>query len=65
MSYTKPPPLRISDRLRDMDPQTDILLRDANLQSIRSLISRIKRGKRRMRYACAVDIGGIRVWRLS
>ncbi len=67
MSYSKPPPARltISDQIRSLKPGHDMLLPKANLASVRSLICRVKKGKRRMRYVCATDIDGVWVWRLA
>ncbi len=64
MSYTKPPPITISDRIRNMAPQTDISLRGGNLRSIRSLLVRINY-EGNGEYVCELEGKNVRVWRLA
>ncbi len=66
MSYSKPPPATISDRIRNMKPQSDILVRGGNINSIRSLLVRVhNEGKGGAGYTCAAEGNNVRIWRLA
>ncbi len=62
MSYSKEPPMTISERIRGMKPKSDILLPKANLGSVRTLLTRFGG---REKYTCAREGRNIRIWRLA
>ena len=63
----KPKPQKfIAESIRALEPEQSILVKDGNNNSIKAIVSRLrKQFKGKRRFASAKETTGVRVWRLA
>lgn len=59
------PPVSILSRVRSMKPKSSLFLDDAKPDSIKAMVSRVRKEFKRRKYQTAKQDGGVRVWRLA